>query len=179
MESKKGRKSSHGLEAEAKAAKDASPATHTRAASKSGRPPRPSATNEARRSRTSRPPPPTDAHPATDPDGAPADARTRVASVADEIDAWPTQSMEGAALADLTSEMSREAPEPAPRTTKSGRPPAAVTGATSQAARVLVWRTPEGLRVAPVGTAVQSPTIDAILVALDPSADLAAWLVKR
>ena len=50
---------------------------------------------------------------------------------------------------------------------------------TAQAVRVIVWRGPDGVHVAPVGTRVSAIAIDAILVALDPSADLAAWLTRK
>jgi hypothetical protein len=46
----------------------------------------------------------------------------------------------------------------------------------SQAMRVVVWRAVDGVHVAPQGTRVAAITVDAVLVALDPSADLAAWL---
>jgi hypothetical protein len=46
----------------------------------------------------------------------------------------------------------------------------------AQAIRVVVWRTADGVHIAPVGTRVAAISVDAILVALDPSADLAAWL---
>jgi hypothetical protein len=173
QEPKKARKSSQNLDAEAKAAK-------------SVRAPRPSGTNESRRRRSSRPPPTevqppptTDAggYPET-PGAVPAGATPRSPSVADQIDAWPTQAMEGDALSDLT-EMARIAPPAVPRTSPSRIPPAPAGGAATQAVRVVVWRTPDGVRVAPVGTAVQSPTVEAILVSLDPAADLAGWLARR
>jgi hypothetical protein len=165
-EAKKGRKSSQNLDAEAKAAK-------------SVRAPRPSGTNESRRRRSSRPPP-TEVQPppTTDAGHVPAGATPRSPSVADQIDAWPTQAMEGEALSDLT-EMARIAAPAAPRVSPSRIPPAPAGGAATQAVRVVVWRTPDGVRVAPVGTAVQSPTVEAILVSLDPAADLAAWLARR
>jgi hypothetical protein len=47
---------------------------------------------------------------------------------------------------------------------------------TSQAVRVVVWRDPNGVHVAPAGTVVSSITVDAVLVALEPNADLTAWL---
>jgi len=50
---------------------------------------------------------------------------------------------------------------------------------TSQAVRVLVWRDANGVHLAPAGTVVSAITIDAVLVALEPSADLTAWLSKR
>jgi hypothetical protein len=45
--------------------------------------------------------------------------------------------------------------------------------------RVVVWRGPDGVHVAPHGTSVAAITVDAMLVALDPSADLASWLAKK
>lgn len=50
---------------------------------------------------------------------------------------------------------------------------------TSQAVRVVVWRDGNGVHVAPAGTVVSSITIDAVLVVLEPSADLTAWLSQR
>jgi hypothetical protein len=49
----------------------------------------------------------------------------------------------------------------------------------AQAVRVVVWRGPDGVHVAPLGTRVTAISIDAILVALDPSADLASWLSEK
>lgn len=46
----------------------------------------------------------------------------------------------------------------------------------SQAVRVVVWRDQHGVRVAPAGTTVSAISVDAMLVALDPTADLSAWL---
>jgi hypothetical protein len=56
-------------------------------------------------------------------------------------------------------------------------PPGAVP--TTQAVRVIVWHGPDGVHVAPYGTRVAAPAIDALLVAMDPSADLAAWLTQK
>lgn len=50
---------------------------------------------------------------------------------------------------------------------------------TSQAVRVVVWRDATGVHVAPAGTVVSAITVDAVLVALEPSADLTAWLSER
>jgi hypothetical protein len=47
---------------------------------------------------------------------------------------------------------------------------------TSQAVRVVVWRDANGVHVAPAGTVVSAITVDAMLVALEPGADLTAWL---
>jgi hypothetical protein len=49
----------------------------------------------------------------------------------------------------------------------------------AQAVRVVVWRAADGVHVAPQGTRVSAISVDAILVALDPSADLAAWLSTK
>jgi len=84
---------------------------------------------------------------------------------AEEIDAWPTQAMQGSELADLTNEMARTGEGEA-------RP------AATQAVRVQVWRAADGVHVAPVGTPVASPTVEAMLVALDASVDLAHWLAR-
>jgi hypothetical protein len=46
----------------------------------------------------------------------------------------------------------------------------------SQAIRVVVWRGADGVHVAPYGTTVTAISVEAILVALDPAADLTAWL---
>jgi len=48
-----------------------------------------------------------------------------------------------------------------------------------QAMRVIVWRAADGVHVAPHGTHVAAIAVDALLVAMDPSADLAAWLSKK
>ena len=67
-------------------------------------------------------------------------------------------------------------PEPEP----SLRAPVAVRGLrASQAVRVVVWRGPDGVHVAPHGTTVNAISVDAMLVALDPSADLSAWLANK
>ncbi len=50
------------------------------------------------------------------------------------------------------------------------------TPRTAQAIRVVLWRDADGVRIAPEGTRVAAISVEAILVALDPSADLAAWL---
>lgn len=48
-----------------------------------------------------------------------------------------------------------------------------------QAVRVVVWRGPNGVHIAPRGTTVSAISIDAMLVALDPGADLYAWLTNE
>ena len=50
---------------------------------------------------------------------------------------------------------------------------------TTQAVRVVVWRDANGVHVAPAGTVVSAITVDAVLVALEPSADLTAWLTQK
>ena len=50
---------------------------------------------------------------------------------------------------------------------------------TSQAVRVVVWRDANGVHVAPAGTVVSAIKIDAVLVALEPTADLTAWLSPK
>jgi len=71
----------------------------------------------------------------------------------------------------------------APAKSPSARPPAGPVHdpriETSQAVRVVVWRDANGVHIAPAGTRVSSITIDAVLVALEPSADLTAWLSPR
>jgi hypothetical protein len=107
----------------------------------------------------------------------------------EDYDAWPTQRLVGddlgdppdektrigvpayeasARLASETSVMQRTA-EPVLRTAEPALRPA-------QAVRVVVWRALDGVHIAPHGTRVSAISVDAVLVALDPSADLAAWL---
>jgi hypothetical protein len=99
----------------------------------------------------------------------------------DDIEAWPTQSMNG----DLPSYDGGEQTRigtPAYREPEdpSVRAPIALRGIrTSQAVRVVVWRGPDGVHVAPHGTTVTAISVDAMLVALDPSADLSAWLANK
>lgn len=47
---------------------------------------------------------------------------------------------------------------------------------TSQAVRVVLWRDGNGVHIAPHGTVVSAITIDAMVVAIHPDADLASWL---
>jgi hypothetical protein len=108
----------------------------------------------------------------------PAGART------DDIDAWPTQSNiprddvpdeppdEKTRIGVPAYEASAKMATEVQSTPSLDETPLRV----AQAIRVVVWRTAEGVRVAPHGTRVAAITVDAVLVALDPSADLAAWL---
>jgi hypothetical protein len=104
----------------------------------------------------------------------------------EDMDAWPTQAMGGDAL---------DAVAPGDEQTRIGVPayrpgadPTAMAAAAgeeppfhaSQAVRVIVWRTADGgVRIAPQGTSVSAISVEAILVALDPNADLAAWLTGK
>ncbi len=91
---------------------------------------------------------------------------------ADEIDQWPTQSLQHDELGGSDEQHTRIG---VPAYTGNPRRPAEDLRA-SQAVRVVVWRGPDGVHVAPAGTTVSAITVDALLVALDPGADLAAWL---
>jgi hypothetical protein len=112
---------------------------------------------------------------------------------AEEWDASPTQNLTGEELADrMTDDGDRKTAFAVP-----AAPPAAVAAAlppqaraplstvhdpeiqTSQAVRVVVWRDGNGVHIAPAGTVVSSITIDAVLVVLEPTADLTAWLSQR
>ena len=99
----------------------------------------------------------------------------------EEIEAWPSQSLIGD---DLDEEREhtrigtpayhegaqRASARPAPL------PPTLAPLVMSQAVRVVVWRGADGVHVAPAGTQVAAIGVEAVLVALDPVADLAAWL---
>lgn len=50
---------------------------------------------------------------------------------------------------------------------------------TTQAIRVVVWRDGNGVHLAPEGTVVSAIKVSAVLVALEPNADLTAWLSER
>jgi hypothetical protein len=134
--------------------------------------------------------PPPEPTPVPERETLPADViRAALAAQTEEMDAWPTQSLQGDDLADPPDEKTRigvpayeasaklasEAsvvpltpPPPKGSTDPALRP--------SQAIRVVVWRAADGVHVAPQGTRVAAISVDAVLVALDPSADLAAWL---
>lgn len=76
------------------------------------------------------------------------------------------------------------APQPAPPTAApvpgSARPAAnALPMRSSQAVRVVVWRAADGVHIAPAGTTVSAIAVEALLVALDPAADLANWLTNK
>jgi hypothetical protein len=99
----------------------------------------------------------------------------------DDMEAWPTQSLSGDIPSYDGGEQTRIG-TPAYREPEdpSVRAPIALRGIrTSQAVRVVVWRGPDGVHVAPHGTTVTAISVDAMLVALDPSADLSAWLANN
>ena len=220
-DTRKGRKSAYTIDEGAKTVSEgrkSSPGAYSGAGGAqrpaAGR--RPSATSESRKPRRSTiPPPPTEdpvptvAERPSPPSSPPPSSRGTEphAATSAEIDAWPTQALEGDALSGLADEMTRigtpafvdderpppsvapppaqirpsQAPQAALRPSQSPpmRPSQAPGMRPSQAMRVIVWRGPDGVHVAPQGTTVSAITVDALLVALDPSADLASWLVKK
>jgi hypothetical protein len=121
----------------------------------------------------------------------PAQEVTPKPAPADAADAWPTQNLTADDLEDPQDEKTRVgAPaymESATTTTSAPPPPPAPAASNgtepalkaAQAVRVVVWRSADGVHVAPHGTTVSAISLDAMLVALDPSADLAAWLTKK
>ncbi len=115
-------------------------------------------------------------------------------SSASDWDAVPTKTLSGADLSNLdrsrvpvvieretSSKGEPNAPpsQPPPsgrsedRRTEDRRAPPL---ATSQAVRVVLWKDANGVHVAPQGTRVSAITVDVMVVALDPSADIRAWL---
>ena len=105
---------------------------------------------------------------------------------AEEWDASPTQNLTGDDM-DHMNEGDRKTTAFQAPIVKSQPPPARAPSLTvhdpeiqtSQAVRVVVWRDGTGVHIAPAGTVVQAMTIDAVLVVLEPSADLTAWLSQR
>ena len=111
------------------------------------------------------------------------------------MDAWPTQSSRGELAVPLPPD-SGLVPDPDEKT-RIGVPaydpnaevppnppstPVALEDPSirsSQAVRVIVWRSADGVHVAPHGTRVAAITVDAVLVALDPAADLTTWLTGK
>jgi hypothetical protein len=79
-----------------------------------------------------------------------------------------------AASAKLATESTEDTPAPPLSAAPQGAPDPVLR--PSQALRVVVWRAVDGVHVAPQGTRVAAISVDALLVALDPGADLAAWL---
>jgi hypothetical protein len=165
-------------------ATDEIPAPHPPEPRRKGRASRPAAEEVA-------PPvvPPAEPTPMPERETLPGDVlRAAMAGRTEEMDAWPTQSLAGDDLADPPDEKTRIG-VPAYEASAMLASEASVLQATplapptqdpalrpAQAMRVVVWRAADGVHVAPQGTRVAAISVDAILVALDPTADLAAWL---
>jgi hypothetical protein len=103
---------------------------------------------------------------------------------AEEWDSSPTANLVGADdIEEKRSEPERKTYVGAAPSAAPPRPPSSTLHdpqiQTSQAIRVVVWRDAQGVHIAPAGTVVSALTIDAVLVALDPTADLTAWLSHR
>lgn len=120
-----------------------------------------------------------------------------------EWDASPTANVAGDAIEEDEDGGDRKTAIAAPPTARISVPPRAAPASvppraaprtpsivphdpgiqTSQAIRVVVWRDASGVHVAPAGTPdasrVSAIKIDAMLVALDPTADLTAWLSPK
>ena len=109
-----------------------------------------------------------------------------LASSASDWDAVPTKTLSGADLSDLAAPRlivtAEEPPAPESEPPETSAPASARPDerraplATSQAVRVVLWKDANGVHVAPHGTLVSAITVDAMVVALDPSADIRAWL---
>jgi hypothetical protein len=104
---------------------------------------------------------------------------------ADEWDSSPTQNLaggdfvpsEGDRKTSITTVAQRPAAVEHPRAPSVAPHDPGIQ--TTQAVRVVVWRDANGVHVAPAGTVVSAIKIDAVLVALEPNADLTAWLTQR
>jgi hypothetical protein len=99
----------------------------------------------------------------------------------EEIDGWPTAALTGDP-SDFHDEHKTRIDAPAYRDSddlydgSAIVPPKTGDVRPTQAVRVVVWRAADGVHVAPHGTTVSAISVDAMLVALDPTADLFAWL---
>jgi hypothetical protein len=148
----------------------------------------------ARRRGRSRPPPEEvapRAMPAPPPTPSPSSPSTARAPLVtpDEMDAWPTESGVGdlaAQLPDPDEKTRIGVPAYDPNARPTAEPPSTPvlliedpSIRSSQAVRVVVWRSADGVHIAPAGTRVNAISVDAVLVALDPSADLTAWLTGK
>jgi hypothetical protein len=121
-----------------------------------------------------------DRPPDTDPHGLTAEQQRRM-SRTEEMDQWPTQSLIDGKELDGTSGgfdsgKTRVGAQAYVESSRRVLEPPANELRASQAVRVIVWRGPDGVHVAPAGTKVAAITVEAILVGLDPNADLATWL---
>lgn len=109
------------------------------------------------------------------------------ASAVADWDASPTQSLSSSDLQEMDAidrmTSIAAAPSGVASASRGVRPPSKTVHdeeiLTSQAVRVVVWRDGGGVHVAPAGTVVSAITVDAVLVALEPGADLTAWLSRR
>jgi len=109
-----------------------------------------------------------------------------LASSASDWDAVPTKTLSGAdlsAILPLPLPPPVAPPEPPPSSEPKPAPPPSVRPderrpplATSQALRLVLWKDANGVHVAPQGTRVSAITVDVMVVALDPAADIRAWL---
>ncbi len=102
----------------------------------------------------------------------------------EDAEAWPTASLTGDEFEDDSQYTRVGTPAYHEGAQRASARPAAMPIALaplvmSQAVRVVVWRAADGVHVAPAGTQVTAIGVEAILVALDPSADLAAWLSNK
>jgi hypothetical protein len=143
-----------------------------------------------RRMSSKAPPPPTAPRPQLDTPSTSIDGRQFAAaqttelrvlrhpSIAEEMDAWPTQAISGEEFAE-SNVAALVAALPPMRPREPSKHPMDPDLLATQAVRVVVWRTPDGVRVAPAGTVVSAIACDAVLVALDPTADLSAWLTNK
>jgi hypothetical protein len=133
------------------------------------RPRRGSATNEMRkRGRGSRP---------SSDEGVHVEVVASRPQSSEELEAWPIQSISE----DEEQHTRIGTPayhEGAQRASArpAAMPPELAPLVMSQAVRVVVWRGADG---APAGTQVTAIGVEAVLVALDPVADLAAWLSNK
>jgi hypothetical protein len=116
---------------------------------------------------------------------APAPLTSRAPSSTDDLEAWPP-STSGIEVHEDDDVQHTRIGAPAYRQTAeraSSRAPAPMPPfaplVMSQAVRVIVWRGADGVHVAPAGTQVAAIGVEAILVAIDPVADLAAWLTNK
>jgi hypothetical protein len=115
----------------------------------------------------------------------PAPLTSRTPSSTDDIEAWPSTSgievhedEDDVQHTRIGTPAYRQTAERASSRAPAPMPPFAPL-VMSQAVRVVVWRGADGVHVAPAGTQVAAIGVEAILVAIDPVADLAAWLTNK
>ncbi len=100
---------------------------------------------------------------------------------AQEADAWPTEvNADVPVFGTERTRIGAPAYQAGPKKTQADdtgdTAESAAPVRTSQAVRVVVWRGPDGVRIAPAGTVVSAITVEAVLVSLDPDIDLLPWL---